>query len=175
MASCQMHRLEKALSNFLYRKGTVVQSVELLQEIKCAGLRVTKGLFCILINSWGKLGLAKYCMEVFSQMFFLGFKPNTRVYNSLIHALVKSNSLDMAYFKLQQMAADNCHNDRFTYNILIHVNNAIVNIVKSCLIKGSDLKAKCKLMNDFVARDGKPAFNDCSCVKKEKTAVPKLE
>ncbi|XXG54000.1 hypothetical protein AAC387_Pa03g1989 [Persea americana] len=112
--------VRRLLSDVLFRKGPVILSIELLQEIREAGCCITEELFCILIGSWGRLGLAKYSTEVFGQMAFLGFKPSTRVYNSVIDALVKSNSLDLAYFKFQQMAADNCYPDRFTYNILIH-------------------------------------------------------
>ncbi|KAJ6726495.1 hypothetical protein OIU79_004608 [Salix purpurea] len=73
-----------------------------------------------LSKSWGRLGLAKYCEEIFGQISFLGINPSTRLYNAVIDALVKSNSLDLAYLKFQQMSADNCKPDRFTYNMLIH-------------------------------------------------------
>ncbi|KAK1300965.1 putative pentatricopeptide repeat-containing protein [Acorus calamus] len=112
--------VRNALLNVLYRKGPVVLSPELLREIQDSGCRITEDLFCILISSWGRLGLSKYVVDVFGQMSRLGFKPNTRIYNSVIDALVKSNSLDLAYFKFQQMPADNCRPDRFTYNALIH-------------------------------------------------------
>jgi pentatricopeptide repeat protein len=108
------------LANALYRKGPVVLSVELLQDIRSSGCRVTEDLLCVLIGSWGRLGLAKYCAEVFGQISFLGLSPTTRLCNAVIDALVKANSLDLAYLKFQQMAADNCIPDRFTYNILIH-------------------------------------------------------
>ncbi|KAI4313605.1 hypothetical protein L6164_026568 [Bauhinia variegata] len=78
---------------------------------------VQEELLCVLIGSWGRLGLAKYCTDIFGQISFLGLNPSTRLYNALIDALVKSNSLDLAYLKFQQMTADNCYPDRFTYNI----------------------------------------------------------
>ncbi|KAK1292401.1 putative pentatricopeptide repeat-containing protein [Acorus calamus] len=112
--------VRNSLLNVLYRKGPVVLSPELLQEIQDSGCRITEDLLCVLISSWGRLGLAKYVVDVFGQMLRLGFKPSTRIYNSVIDALVKSNSLDLAYFKFQQMPADNCRLDRFTYNALIH-------------------------------------------------------
>ncbi|KAL6176409.1 hypothetical protein ACLB2K_053042 [Fragaria x ananassa] len=108
------------LANTLFRKGPVVLSVEFLKDVKNSGLKVTEDLLCILIGSWGRLGLAKYCAAVFGQISFLGLTLSTRLYNAVIDALVKSNSLDLAYLKFQQMPADNCHPDRFTYNILIH-------------------------------------------------------
>ncbi|KAF3456310.1 hypothetical protein FNV43_RR00960 [Rhamnella rubrinervis] len=46
--------------NNLYRKGPVVLSVELLQDIRESGCKLTEDLLCILIGSWGRLGLAKY-------------------------------------------------------------------------------------------------------------------
>ncbi|XP_040367805.1 putative pentatricopeptide repeat-containing protein At3g16890, mitochondrial isoform X2 [Rosa chinensis] len=112
--------VRSVLANTLFRKGPVVLSVELLKDINNSGLKVTEDLLCILIGSWGRLGLAKYCAEVFGQISFLGLGLSTRLYNAVIDALVKSNSLDLAYLKFQQMPADNCYPDRFTYNILIH-------------------------------------------------------
>ncbi|KAI6692952.1 hypothetical protein NL676_020662 [Syzygium grande] len=108
------------LANALHRKGPVVLSAELIQDVRSSGGRFTEDLLCVLIGSWGRLGLAKYCDEVFGQISFLGFSPTTRIYNAVIDALVKANSLDKAYLKFQQMAADNCKPDRFTYNILVH-------------------------------------------------------
>ncbi|KAM0986421.1 hypothetical protein ACFX15_013079 [Malus domestica] len=108
------------LANTLYRRGPVVLSVELLNDIKNSGLMVPEDLLCILIGSWGRLGLSKYCAEVSGQISFLGLRLSTRLYNAVINALVKSNSLDLAYLKFQQMPADNCGPDRFTYNILIY-------------------------------------------------------
>ncbi|CAB4261387.1 unnamed protein product [Prunus armeniaca] len=108
------------LAKTFYRKGPVVLSVELLEDIKNSGFKVSEDLLCILISSWGRLGLAKYCAEVFGQISFLGLSLSTRLYNAVIDALVKSNSLDLAYLKFQQMPADNCNPDRFTYNTLIH-------------------------------------------------------
>ena len=95
-------------------------SVELVKDIRNSGLSVTEDLVCILIGIWGRSGLAKYCAEIFGQISFLGISPSTRLYNAVIDALIKSNSLDLAYLKFQQMSADNCKPDRFTYNILIH-------------------------------------------------------
>lgn len=112
--------VRSVLANTLFRKGPVVLSVELLKDIKNSGLKVNEDLLCILIGSWGRLGLAKYSTEVFGQISFLGLSLSTRLYNAVIDALVKSNSLDLAYLKFQQMPADNCYPDRFTYNILIH-------------------------------------------------------
>ncbi|KAL6584171.1 hypothetical protein OROMI_003460 [Orobanche minor] len=109
-----------ALGNALYRKGPVLLTAELLQNIRDSGCRVNEDLLCILIGSWGRLGLAKYCTEVFEQISYLGISPSTRLYNAVIDGLVKSNSLDLAYLKFLQMAVDNCKPDRFTYNILIH-------------------------------------------------------
>ncbi|KAG6597564.1 putative pentatricopeptide repeat-containing protein, mitochondrial, partial [Cucurbita argyrosperma subsp. sororia] len=111
------------LGRNLYREGPdrpVLLSVDLLQQIKESGLKVTQELLCILLGSWGRLGLAKYCVEVFGQISFLGLNPTTRLYNAVIDALIKSNSLDLAYLKFQQMSSHNCVPDRFTYNILIH-------------------------------------------------------
>ncbi|CAL1397506.1 unnamed protein product [Linum trigynum] len=108
------------LANSLYRKGPVLLSVELLRDIKDSGFHVNEDLICILFSSWGRLGLAKYCNEIFGQISFLGISPTTRLYNAVIDALVKGNSLDLAYLKFQQMSSDNCRPDRFTYNILIH-------------------------------------------------------
>ncbi|KAL3582006.1 hypothetical protein D5086_016338 [Populus alba] len=108
------------LANAFYRKGPVVLSVDLLKDIRNSGFRVDEDLLCVLIGSWGRLGLAKYCEEIFGQISFLGITPSTRLYNAVIDALVKSNSLDLAYLKFQQMSADNCKPDRFTYNMLIH-------------------------------------------------------
>ncbi|KAK4405494.1 putative pentatricopeptide repeat-containing protein, mitochondrial [Sesamum angolense] len=109
-----------ALSNSLYRKGPVLLSAELIKDIRSSGCRVNEDLLCALIGSWGRLGLAKYCSEVFEQVSYLGIGPSTRLYNAVIDGLVKSNSLDLAYLKFQQMEVDNCTRDRFTYNILIH-------------------------------------------------------
>lgn len=112
--------IRSALSNALYRKGPVLLSTELIQDVRNSGCRVNEELLCILIGSWGRLGLAKYCSEVFEQVSYLGISPSTRLYNAVIDGLVKSNSLDLAYLKFQQMEVDNCIPDRFTYNILIH-------------------------------------------------------
>lgn len=65
------------LANALYRKGPVLLSVELIQDIRNSGCRVTEDLLCILIGSWGRLGLAKYCAEVFGQISYLGLSPST--------------------------------------------------------------------------------------------------
>ncbi|KAJ4822542.1 hypothetical protein Tsubulata_022393 [Turnera subulata] len=100
-----------ALANILFRKGPVVMSVEFLKDVTSSGFRVGEDLL---------LGLAKYCDEIFGWLSFLGITPSTRLHNVVIDALVKSNSLDLAYLKFQQMSADNCKPDRFTYNILIH-------------------------------------------------------
>ncbi|KAL0348612.1 UNVERIFIED_CONTAM: putative pentatricopeptide repeat-containing protein, mitochondrial [Sesamum angustifolium] len=109
-----------ALSNSLYRKGPVLLSAELIKDIRSSGCRVNEDFLCALIGSWGRLGLVKYCSEVFEQVSYLGIGPSTRLYNAVIDGLVKSNSLDLAYLKFQQMEVDNCARDRFTYNILIH-------------------------------------------------------
>ncbi|KAK7821493.1 putative pentatricopeptide repeat-containing protein [Quercus suber] len=106
------HAVRGVLAKTLYRNGPVVLSVELLQDIRNSGFRVSEDLLVILIGSWGRLGLAKYCAEVFGQISFLGLSPTTRLYNAVIDALVKSNSLDLAYLKFQQMTADNCNPDR---------------------------------------------------------------
>ncbi|KAL2454955.1 putative Pentatricopeptide repeat-containing protein [Abeliophyllum distichum] len=109
-----------ALGNALYRKGPVLLSAELIEDIRNSGCRVTQDLLCVLLGSWGRLGLAKHCNDVFEQISYLGLTPSTRLYNAVIDALVKSNSLDLAYLKFQQMEVDACVPDRFTYNILIH-------------------------------------------------------
>ncbi|KAF3975304.1 hypothetical protein CMV_001428 [Castanea mollissima] len=106
------HAVRGVLARTLYRNGPVVLSVELLQDIRNSGFRVSEDLLAILIGSWGRLGLAKYCAEVFGQISFLGLSPTTRLYNAVIDALVKSNSLDLAYLKFQQMTADSCNPDR---------------------------------------------------------------
>ncbi|XP_022760644.1 putative pentatricopeptide repeat-containing protein At3g16890, mitochondrial [Durio zibethinus] len=108
------------LATALYQKGPVLLSVELVKDVRNSDLSVNEDLLCLLIGSWGRLGLAKYCSEIFGQISFLGISPSTRLYNAVIDALIKSNSLDLAYLKFQQMPADNCKPDRFTYNILIH-------------------------------------------------------
>ncbi|XP_051129999.1 putative pentatricopeptide repeat-containing protein At3g16890, mitochondrial [Andrographis paniculata] len=109
-----------ALCNALYREGPILLSSELVHDIRNSGCGVTENLLCALIGSWGRLGLAKYCSEVFEQVSYLGISPSTRLYNAVIDGLVKSNALDLAYLKFQQMEVDNCVRDRFTYNILIH-------------------------------------------------------
>ncbi|CAI9765832.1 unnamed protein product [Fraxinus pennsylvanica] len=114
------HLIHGALGNVLYRKGPVLLSAELIEDIRNSGCKITKDFLCVLLGSWGRLGLAKYCIEVFEQISYLGLTPSTRLYNALIDALVKSNSLDLAYLKFQQMEVDACIPDRFTYNILIH-------------------------------------------------------
>ncbi|XP_042050748.1 putative pentatricopeptide repeat-containing protein At3g16890, mitochondrial [Salvia splendens] len=118
LAKNQMIR--SALGNALYRKGPVLLSADLIHDIRNSGCQVSEELLCALIGSWGRLGLAKYCSEVFEQVSYLGVTPNTRLYNSVIDGLVKSNSLDLAYLKFQQMEVDGCVPDRYTYNILIH-------------------------------------------------------
>ncbi|KAK8489682.1 hypothetical protein V6N11_046265 [Hibiscus sabdariffa] len=100
--------VKAALANALYQKGPLLLSVELVNDIRNSGLSVTEDLVCVLIGSWGRLGLAKYCAEIFGQISFLGISPSTRLYNAVIDALIKSNSLDLAYLKFQQMSADNC-------------------------------------------------------------------
>ncbi|KAL0719337.1 hypothetical protein Bca4012_068661 [Brassica carinata] len=112
--------LKTVLGNVLFRKGPLLLSKELLKEVRDSGFRITDELMCVLIGSWGKLGLAKYCNDVFAQISLLGMKPSTRLYNAVIDALVKSNSLDLAYLKFHQMRGDGCEPDRFTYNILVH-------------------------------------------------------
>ncbi|GFP99625.1 putative pentatricopeptide repeat-containing protein at3g16890 mitochondrial [Phtheirospermum japonicum] len=112
--------IHSALSNALYRKGPILLSPDLIHEIKNSGCRLNEDLLCALIGSWGRLGLAKYCSDVFEQVSYLGIVPSTRLYNAVIDGLVKSNSLDLAYLKFHQMEVDNCKRDRFTYNILIH-------------------------------------------------------
>ncbi|EPS67787.1 hypothetical protein M569_06986, partial [Genlisea aurea] len=109
-----------ALCDALFRKGPILLSAELIRDIKKSGCRLNEELICALIDSWGRLGLTKYCSDVFDQLAYLGILPTTRLYNALINALVKSDSLDLAYLKFQQMEVDNCARDRFTYNILIH-------------------------------------------------------
>ncbi|KAG6431363.1 hypothetical protein SASPL_109442 [Salvia splendens] len=118
LAKNQMIR--SALGNALYRKGPVLLSADLIHDIRNSGCQVSEELLCALIGSWGRLGLAKYCSEVFEQVSYLGVTPNTRLYNAVIDGLVKSNSLDLAYLKFQQMEVDGCVPDRYTYNILIH-------------------------------------------------------
>ncbi|XP_039115411.1 putative pentatricopeptide repeat-containing protein At3g16890, mitochondrial [Dioscorea cayenensis subsp. rotundata] len=113
--------VRKVLVELLWRKGPVVLSVELVNEIRSSTCGIiTEDLLSILMCSWGRLGLGRYANEVFGQMSFLGLKPTTKIFNAVIDALVKSNSLDLAYFKFQQMPSENCSPDRFTYNILIH-------------------------------------------------------
>ncbi|RDX81030.1 putative pentatricopeptide repeat-containing protein, mitochondrial, partial [Mucuna pruriens] len=112
--------VQRALGNTLHRKGPAVLSAELLRDVQNSGFRVTEDLLCVLLGSWGRLGLANYCTHVFGQISFMGLSPSTRLYNALIDALVKSNSIDLAYLKFQQMAADDCRADRITYNTLIH-------------------------------------------------------
>ncbi|WCJ23390.1 pentatricopeptide (PPR) domain protein 40 [Euphorbia peplus] len=108
------------LGKCLFRKGPVVLSSELVEDIRRFGCGVSEDFLCVLIGSWGRLGLGRYCDEIFGQISFLGMSPSTRLYNAVIDAFVKSNLIDLAYLKFQQMAADNCRPDRFTYNILVH-------------------------------------------------------
>ncbi|OMO53123.1 hypothetical protein COLO4_36843 [Corchorus olitorius] len=85
-ASCQnpligKNRLIKGvLASALYRNRPVLLSVELVKDIRNSGHKIS----------------------------FLGLSPSTRLYNAVIDALIKSNSLDLAYLKFQQMSADNC-------------------------------------------------------------------
>ncbi|KAK9724212.1 hypothetical protein RND81_05G055800 [Saponaria officinalis] len=113
-------RIKGVFGNALNRKGPVLLTAELVEDIRRAGFRISEDFLCILIGSWGKLGLAKYCAEIFGQISLLGLNSSTRLYNAVIDALIKSNSLNLAYLKFQQMPADCCKPDRFTYNILIH-------------------------------------------------------
>ncbi|XP_068465982.1 putative pentatricopeptide repeat-containing protein At3g16890, mitochondrial isoform X2 [Phaseolus vulgaris] len=112
--------VQGALRNTLHRNGPAVLSLELLRDVHNSGFRLSEDLLCALIGSWGRLGLANYCAHVFGQISFLSLTPSTRLYNALIDALVKSNSIDLAYLKFQQMPADNCRPDRITYNTLVH-------------------------------------------------------
>ncbi|KAJ0238447.1 putative pentatricopeptide repeat-containing protein [Hirschfeldia incana] len=112
--------LKTVLGNVLFRKGPLLLSKELLKEVRDSGFQINDELMCVLIGSWGRLGLAKYCNDVFAEISLLGLKPSTRLYNAVIDALVKSDSIDLAYLKFQQMRGDGCEPDRFTYNILIH-------------------------------------------------------
>ncbi|MFQ6664309.1 hypothetical protein Gotur_031464 [Gossypium turneri] len=75
-----------ALANALYKKGPVLLSVELVNDIRNSGLSFTEDLICVLIGSWGRLGLAKYCAEIFGQISFLAdnCKPDRFTYNILI-------------------------------------------------------------------------------------------
>ena len=106
--------VQRALRNTLHRNGPALLSLELLRDVHNSGFRLTEDLLCALIGSWGRLGLANYCAHVFCQISFLSLTPSTRLYNALIDALVKSNSVDLAYLKFQQMPADNCRPDRIT-------------------------------------------------------------
>ncbi|XP_078168464.1 pentatricopeptide (PPR) domain protein 40 [Carex rostrata] len=110
----------RVLSDLLWRKGPVILSDDLIREVKSCGCNITEDLLCILIRSWGKLGLAKYAHDVFDKMPLMGFRLSTRLYNTVINALVAANSLDLAYMKFQQMFSDGCPPDHFTYNTLIH-------------------------------------------------------
>ncbi|KAJ8466192.1 hypothetical protein OPV22_028744 [Ensete ventricosum] len=130
------------LIDALWRKGPVVLSVDLLNEIRSCGCRITEDILCILFSSWGRLGLAKYVNEVFGQLPILGFRPTTRVYNSVIESLVRANSLDLAYFKFQQMPSDNCLPD-----------------LVACALKSLRLTEVCKMLDEFVKRGGKPGFS----------------
>ncbi|KAL4365693.1 putative pentatricopeptide repeat-containing protein At3g16890, mitochondrial [Arachis duranensis] len=112
--------LHRVLGNTLYRTGPVVLSADLIKDVSDSGFRVSEELLCVLFWSWDRLGLAIYCGDVFGQISFLGISPRTMLYNALIDALVKSNSIYQAYLRFQQMLADNCTPDRITYNILIH-------------------------------------------------------
>ncbi|XP_048594782.1 putative pentatricopeptide repeat-containing protein At3g16890, mitochondrial [Brassica napus] len=135
--------LKTVLGNALFRKGPLLLSKELLKEVRDSGFRISDELMCVLIGSWGKLGLAKYCNDVFAEISLLGMKPSTRLYNAVIDALVKSNSLDLAYLKFHQMRGDGCEPDRFTYNILVHgvckkgVVDEAVRLVKQMEKEGS--------------------------------------
>lgn len=110
----------RVLSDLLWRKGPVILSDDLIREVKSCGCNITEDLLCILIKSWGKLGLAKYAHDMFDKMPLMGFRLSTRLYNTVINALVAANSLDLAYMKFQQMFSDGCPPDHFTYNTLIH-------------------------------------------------------
>ena len=48
------------LANTLYRKGPVLLSKELISLVRTSGCSITEDSLCILISSWGRLGLAKY-------------------------------------------------------------------------------------------------------------------
>ncbi|KAL9240259.1 hypothetical protein vseg_014501 [Gypsophila vaccaria] len=114
------HRIKCVLGNGLRRHGPVLLNAALVEDIRRAGFRISEDFMCILFGSWGRLGLAKYCVEIFGQISFLGINVSTRLYNAVIDALIKSNSINLAYLKFQQMPSDCCKPDRFTYNILIH-------------------------------------------------------
>ncbi|CAH9094910.1 unnamed protein product, partial [Cuscuta europaea] len=113
-------QVRSVLANVLYRKGPILLSSGLVHDIQNSGHRINEDLLCVLIGSWGRLGLAKYSAQILEQLSFLGLNPTTRLYNAVIHASIQSNSLDLAYLKFQQMQVDGCFPDRFTYNILIH-------------------------------------------------------
>ncbi|KFK23386.1 hypothetical protein AALP_AAs45425U000100 [Arabis alpina] len=68
--------VKTVLRNALFRKGPLLLSMELLKEIRDSGYRISDELMCVLIGSWGRLGLAKYCNDVFAQICFLGMKPS---------------------------------------------------------------------------------------------------
>ncbi|KAI4338545.1 hypothetical protein MLD38_023592 [Melastoma candidum] len=67
-----------------------------------------------------RLRLAKYCDEVFWAVVVSWARAEHEVYNAVIDALARANALDMAYLKFQQVTADNCNSDRFTYNTLVY-------------------------------------------------------
>lgn len=87
------------LGNVLHRKGPLLLLAELVLDIRNSRNAITVDLLCVLIGSWGRLGLGKYCADILEQVSYLGFTPSTRLYNAVIDTLVKSNSLDLAYLK----------------------------------------------------------------------------
>uniref|UniRef100_A0A0E0FD61 Pentacotripeptide-repeat region of PRORP domain-containing protein n=1 Tax=Oryza meridionalis TaxID=40149 RepID=A0A0E0FD61_9ORYZ len=112
--------VRRALVGALWRRGPVVLSGRLVAEVRGCGCEVSEELVCALVESWGRLGLARYAHEVFVQMPRLGLGPSTAVYNALIAASVRAGAVDAAYLRFQQMPADGCRPDRFTYNSLVH-------------------------------------------------------
>ncbi|KAG8048943.1 hypothetical protein GUJ93_ZPchr0009g1725 [Zizania palustris] len=112
--------VRRELGDALWRRGPVVLSARLVAEVRGCGCEVSEELLCVLIESWGKLGLGRYAQEVFVQMPRLGLKLSTAVYNAVIAASVRAGSVDSAYLRFQQMPADGCRPDCFTYNTLVH-------------------------------------------------------
>jgi pentatricopeptide repeat protein len=112
--------VRRALVDALWRRGPLLLSAALVADLRGCGCDVSEELLCALVESWGRLGLARYAHEVFVQIPRLGLRPSTAVYNAVIAASVRAGAVDSAYLRFQQMPADGCRPDCFTYNALVH-------------------------------------------------------
>ncbi|RWR87062.1 pentatricopeptide repeat-containing protein isoform X2 [Cinnamomum micranthum f. kanehirae] len=105
---------------------------KVLDELKGGGIPIVPHVFAVLMHAYAKSGMAANAIESFGKMHEYKCRPNTFVYNTVLHILMEEKAFHAVMAVYNQMIKCHCPPNRPTFNILIH------GLCKKGMIKDAD-------------------------------------